>query len=89
MARGKNKIVQKKSPSLRDNIKTYRRELHGDIAEAFDTAFCTLAGTGPFKKALNSGTDLQKAFVAAKLAAQEARKLHPIVDVPNLPEEDE
>lgn len=89
MSRGKNKVNKNKSPSLRDGIKAYRRNLHGDIAEAFDAAFCTVAGSAPLKKALNSGTDLQKAFVAAKFAANEALKSHPIVDVPNLPDEDE
>jgi hypothetical protein len=89
MARGKNQKKQVKEPSLRDKIKAYRRALHGDVAIAFDKKFMEVAGGKDLKKALTDGKDLQAAFVAAKDAADAERKLHPIVEVPNLPEEDE
>lgn len=89
MARGKGKQKQGKEPSLRDNIKAYRRSLHGEIAIAFDRKFIELTGEKDLKKALTNGKNLQSAFVAAKAAADAERKLHPIVDVPDLPDEDD
>lgn len=88
MARGKHKSKHNSS-SLRDQIKAYRRDLHGEVAEAFDKVFCEMSGAAPIKKALSEGKDLQKAFVAAKMAATEMRKLHPIVNVPDLPDDDD
>lgn len=87
MARGKNK--QPKEPSLRDKIKAHRRTLHGDVAVAFDKAFFDVTGEKDLKKALTNGKNLQAAFVAAKAAAEDERKKHPLVEVPDLPEEDE
>lgn len=93
MSRGNNKnrdkTVGKQDLSLRDKIKAYRRELHGDVAEAFDSAFCETSGERNLKKALTNGKNLQAAFVAAKLAADAERKLHPIVEVPNLPDDED
>ena len=74
--------------SLRNSIKSHRQCLHGEVAQAFDEAFCSMAGEFPLKKALSDGKNLQKAFVAAKQAAFEMQKRHPIVQVPNLPEDD-
>ncbi len=74
--------------SLRKKIKTFRHSLHGDVAVAFDKAMYAATGTGSLKLALTSGKDLQAAFVAAKRAAEEAERGHPIVDVP-FAEEDE
>lgn len=88
MARGKHK-GKHESSSLRDQIKAYRRNLHGEVAEAFDNTFCEMSGASPVKKALSEGRDLQKAFVAAKVSADAMRKQHPIVEVPDLPSEDE
>lgn len=91
MARGKHSKDNKQvsHTSLRESIKTHRRGLHGDAAQAFDEAFCETAGDFPLKKALTNGSNLQKAFVAAKAAADLMKKTHPIVQVPNLPEENE
>lgn len=62
------KKMQEKTPSLRDKIKAFRRDLHGDIAKKFDETFIHLCGGfDSLKEALQEGKDLQKAFVAAKL----------------------
>lgn len=71
MAKGKKEPKQKE-PSLRDKIKAYRRELHGEQAQTFDAAFienCGVAKSKSLKEALQDGKDLQKAFVQAKAAA--------------------
>lgn len=62
------KMMREREPSLRDKIKAYRRELHGEIAKKFDEIFIRLCGDfDSLKEALQEGKDLQKAFVAAKL----------------------
>lgn len=87
--KNKKKGGQTQSLSLRDQIKAYRRDLHGDVAQSFDEGFCEIAGEYPIKKALSAGKELQKAFVAGKNAAQAMMKKHPIVQPPNLLEEDD
>lgn len=85
MSRKKNKNQEKgggENQSLRQKIKAFRHGLHGDVARAFDTAFFTATGEGSLKKAFTNGKDLQASFVAAKRAAEEAERGHPIVDVP-------
>ena len=67
MAKEKKKM-QEKDLSLRDKIKAYRRDLHGDIAKKFDETFIRLCGGfESLKEALQEGKGLQKAFVASKL----------------------
>ena len=41
MSRGKEK---EEKFSLRDKIKAYRAQLHGDVAIKFDTVFCEISG---------------------------------------------
>lgn len=74
MAKEKKKM-QEKPLSLREKIKAYRRELHGDVAAKFDEVFITSCGYGKsLKDALQEGKDLQKAFVAAKTEAEKLAK---------------
>ncbi len=68
----KQKKVLDQPLSLRDKILAYRRDLHGDVAATFDWAFVQAAGTDSkdgLKGAMAHGSDLQKAFVAAKAEA--------------------
>jgi hypothetical protein len=85
MAKEKKKM-QEKPPSLRDKIKMYRKDLHGEVAKKFDEVFIDSCGYGDsLKEALQEGKDLQKAFVAAKAAiAPMLAELHE-----NLDEEDD
>ena len=83
----KNK--QPKEPSLRDKIKAHRRALHGEVAVAFDKKFFEVTGEKDLKKALTNGKNLQAAFVAARAAAEDEKKLHPMVEVPELPDDED
>jgi|GEM_PF-5802457 len=65
---------QEKTLSLREKIKAYRRELHGEAAKKFDTVFLEAAGGSSLKEALQDGMNLQKAFVAAKKEAERLSK---------------
>jgi len=87
MAKKRNK--QPKEPSLRDKIKAHRASLHGEVAAAFDRVFFEETGEVSLKKALTNDKNLQAAFVAAKTAAEAERKLHPMVEVPELPEDED
>jgi len=87
MAKKHNK--QPKEPSLRDKIKAHRRTLHGEVAVAFDKKFFEVTGEKDLKKALTNGKNLQAAFVAARAAAEAEKKLHPMVEVPELPEDED
>ena len=71
---------QEKPLSLRDTIREYRRNLHGDIARSFDEIFCSISGCKglSFKEALVNGDSLQKAFVAAKKVVQPLLDAHKI-----------
>lgn len=71
-----------KEGSLRSKIKSHRSGLHGNVAQAFDQVFFDATGEKSMKKALINGSNLQSIFVAAKHAAEEAERGHPIVDVP-------
>ena len=75
---GRNKKEEKKPLSLRDTIREYRRNLHGQIAIAFDEIFCAQSGCKglSFKEAIANGESLQKAFVAAKRVAQPMLDAH-------------
>jgi RNase P protein component len=67
--------------SLRDTIREFRRELHGDIAKTFDEVFCASSGCKglSFKEALVNGESLQKAFVSAKKVVQPMINAHKMV----------
>jgi hypothetical protein len=91
MSRKRNKGQETgngENQSLRQKIKTFRHTLHGNVAAAFDKAFFTATGENSLKKALTQGKNLQSAYVAARNAAAEAERGHPIVEVPFVEEGD-
>lgn len=84
MAKREKKQMAKKEPSLRDKIKEYRRNLHGEFAMKFDEIFIESCGlnskSASLKQALQDGKDLQKAFVAAKKEIEKMPKFRGVND---------
>lgn len=74
---GRGKQEERKAPSLREQIRAYRRTLKGKVAEAFDDAFFEVSKADRDKginKALDGAHDCRKAFTAAKQAADAVPK---------------